>query len=116
MISKQAAIDAILSCSVYATVDELKKQCEKSAWDDNGWAGGVKDAIEAIEDMTDTADVLPVKCTVKRFLWDETDSGWTYGNEPVYSCPVCGKNFARSNKWQEILYCWNCGQKVSWDG
>ncbi|MBQ9251587.1 MAG: hypothetical protein IJ188_03005 [Clostridia bacterium] len=51
MISKQAAIEAILGVTTYKSVEEIKDQCNEHAWADNGWTGGVRDAIEAIEDM-----------------------------------------------------------------
>jgi len=57
-ISRQAAIDAIANCTNCGTPDELRKYVDKHSLE-NGWTGGVLDAMEAVEDIP-AADVVPV--------------------------------------------------------
>jgi len=58
LISRQAAIDAIANCTNCGTPDELRKYVDKHSLE-NGWTGGVLDAMEAVEDIP-AADVVPV--------------------------------------------------------
>lgn len=52
LISRQAAIDAIVAQTIgYNTADEIKAECDENIFNENGYLGGLKDAIEAIEDM-----------------------------------------------------------------
>lgn len=50
MIDKQAAIDAILSETIFEAVDDLRKGINHSERE-NKWIGGILTAIEAIENM-----------------------------------------------------------------
>jgi hypothetical protein len=50
MISRQAAIDAIVDCTVYGNADDLKEAVmQENAW--NKWSGGVLEALEAVEEL-----------------------------------------------------------------
>ena len=51
LISRQAAIDAIVAQTIGYTVDEIKAECDENIFKENGYLGGLKDAINAIEDM-----------------------------------------------------------------
>lgn len=66
LISRQAAIDAIANCTNCGTPDKLRKYVDKHSLE-NGWTGGVLDAMEAVEDIP-AADVVPVvRCKECKF-------------------------------------------------
>ena len=68
LISRQAAIDAIVNCTNCGTPDELRKYVDKHSLE-NGWTGGVLDAMEAVEDIP-AADVVPVvRCRKCKYFW-----------------------------------------------
>ena len=50
MISRQAAIDAIAKQSIFST-EEIINVCDKSVQDENGWLGGLKEAILAVLEL-----------------------------------------------------------------
>ena len=79
-ISRQKAIDAIVNCTNCGTPDELRKYVDKHSLE-NGWTGGVLDAMEAVEDMP-AADVVPVvRCKDCKFRENDdfcTGRGFPY--------------------------------------
>ena len=82
LISKQAALDAIVKCTICDSAEELEEYvAQQNYW--NGWAGGVLEALSAVEDVpsvepeiirckdcenwipgyiTDNDDFIPPKC------------------------------------------------------
>lgn len=49
-IERQAAIDAIVYCTVYGNAYDLKEAVmQENAW--NKWSGGVLEALEAVEEL-----------------------------------------------------------------
>lgn len=50
-ISRQAAIDAIVAQTIGYTVEEIKAECEEKIFAENGYLGGLKDAILALEQL-----------------------------------------------------------------
>jgi len=53
LISRQAAIDAVVNCTNCGDEKTLRAYVEKHNLD-NGWTGGVLEAIDAIEDLPST--------------------------------------------------------------
>ena len=53
LISRQAAIDAIVHCTNCGTEEELRGYVVKH-YLDNGWTGGVLDALDAVEGLPST--------------------------------------------------------------
>ena len=51
LIRRQDAIEAVLGVTTYDTVDDVEKHCDASVADSEGWLGGVRDALRAIEDV-----------------------------------------------------------------
>lgn len=50
LISKQQAIDAIAKQSRFSA-EEIIEICDKSIQDENGWLGGLKEAIQAVIEL-----------------------------------------------------------------
>ena len=103
-IEKQAAIDAIVNCTNCGTPDELRKDVDKHSLE-NGWTGGVLDAMEAVDDMP-AADVVKVrhaKDVYKQYNKHHCE----------FMCSLCGG-------WIGVIeggdcdfnYCPNCGAKM----
>ncbi len=97
LISRQAAIDAIANCTNCGTPDELRKYVDKHSLE-NGWTGGVLDAMEAVEDIP-AADVAPV-----------VHSTWIEDGDPLMlTCGNCGYGVMRYNNTR---FRPNCGAKM----
>lgn len=97
-ISRQAAIDAIANCTNCGTPDELRKYVDKHSLE-NGWTGGVLDAMEAVEDIP-AADVVPV-----------VHAKWENYSPVTIKCSRCG-HVIHDWRYSECKYCPNCGAKM----
>ena len=58
LISRQAAIDAIVRCTNCGTEEELRGYVAKHCLD-KGWTGGVLDALDAVEDLPSAQPTHP---------------------------------------------------------
>ena len=58
LISRAAAIDAIVSATAFPDAEYIKNLCQNPA-NSEDWLGGVCDAINAVEDVN-TVDAVPV--------------------------------------------------------
>lgn len=59
LISRAAAIDAIVSVTVFPDDEYIKNLCQNPA-NSEDWLGGVCDAINAVEEVN-TVDAIPVE-------------------------------------------------------
>lgn len=59
LISRAAAIDAIVSATAFPDADYIKNLCQNPA-NSEDWLGGVCDAINAVEDVN-VVDAIPVE-------------------------------------------------------
>ena len=59
LISRAAAIDAIVSATAFPDAEYIKNLCQNPA-NSEDWLGGVCDAINAVEDVN-TVDAVPVE-------------------------------------------------------
>lgn len=51
LIRRQDAFRAVLGVTTYDTVDDVEIHCDASVADSEGWLGGVRDALRAIENV-----------------------------------------------------------------
>ena len=109
LISRQAAIDVIVDCTVYGNADDLKEAVmQENAW--NKWTGGVLEALEAVEELP---SAQPER---KKGKWQITDA---YPHN-VY-CSECHKRFAQTHweVWKDGSlprnFCPNCGADLRGD-
>lgn len=80
LISRAAAIDAIVSATAFPDAEYIKNLCQNPA-NSEDWLGGVCDAINAVEDVN-TVDAVPVV----HGIWIEC-----YERSRHYYCSNCGK-------------------------
>ena len=59
LISRAAAIEAIVSATAFPDAEYIKNLCQNPA-NSEDWLGGVCDAINAVEDVN-TVDAVPVE-------------------------------------------------------
>lgn len=59
LISRKAAIDAIVSVTAFPDADYIKNLCQNPT-NSEDWLGGVCDAINAVEDVN-AVDAVPVE-------------------------------------------------------
>ena len=85
LISKAAAIDAIVGTTAFPDVEYIRKVCENPL-EREDWLGGVLDAIDAVEDVN-TVDAVPVV----HGRWVRVHGYATPGGDPVWACSKCGK-------------------------
>lgn len=64
LISRAAAIDAIVSVTVFLDADYIKNLCENPS-NSEDWLGGVCDAINAVEEVN-AVDAIPVEWLYKK--------------------------------------------------
>ena len=84
LISKAAAIDAIVSTTIFENVEVIRKVVDGTAQLD--WLCGVLEAIDAVEDVN-TVDAVPVV----HGRWVRVHGYATPGGDPVWACSKCGK-------------------------
>lgn len=106
LISREAAIDAIVSATAFPDAEYIKNLCQNPA-NSEDWLGGVCDAINAVEDVN-TVDAAPVV----HGLWIEVDEG---DGDYTYDCSVCGGKWwlaADTPEANGMKYCPYCGAKM----
>ena len=86
LISRAAAIDAIVSVTAFPGAEYIKNLCQNPA-NSEDWLGGVCDAINAVEDVN-AVDAAPiVRCkNCKHYLPDYMNT--INGNVVVYRCEL----------------------------
>lgn len=101
LIKRQDAINAIVKQTIY-TADIIKSRCKARLVDANGWLGGLKDAIEAVEDVPQKTGKWIKKIIPSTLGYYECE------------CSECGHIW----QYREVLnwnYCPNCGAKMGVD-
>lgn len=109
LISRAAAIDAIVSVTAFPDEEYIKNLCENPA-NSEDWLGGVCAAINAVEEVN-AVDAAPVVHS----RWKQTDAypHWLY-------CLNCYKRIVPNAEWIDEYniptnYCPNCGAKMIGD-
>ena len=69
MISRAAAIDAIVSVTVFPDADYIKNLCENPS-NSEDWLGGVCEAINAVEEVN-SIDAIPVAWLNQKYAENE---------------------------------------------
>lgn len=111
LISRAAAIDAIVGATAFPDEDYIKSLCQNPA-NSEDWLGGVCDAINAVEEVN-AVDATPVV----HGKWQWLSS--TYDRTPCemrYWCSECHHETITHSvpPWEK--YCPNCGAKMDKDG
>ena len=101
LISRQQAIEAVVGCTNCGTEDVLRAYVTKHSLE-NGWTGGIVDALDAIEQLP---SAQPVHKTGR---WIEMSS-----TNHTYKCSVCGRLLVnitdgKNNAAKNYPYC-HCG-------
>ena len=104
LISRAAAIDAIVSVTAFSDAEYIKNLCKNPA-NSEDWLGGVCDAINAVEDVN-AIDAVPV-----------VHRRWIEVGDFIWKCSVCGAEDCYAYTWGEVkrqddLYCPKCGAKM----
>ena len=93
LISRQAAIDAIVQCTNCGDEDTLRAYVSEHNLDD-GWTGGILEALDAVKDLP------PAQPERKQGEWTD---GYRWQR-----CSLCKQTGKKS--WN---YCPNCGAKMT---
>ena len=106
LIRREDAIDAIVRQTNYDNVDVIRYECRKNYEKDNGWLGGLKEALEAVESLPSAA---PER---KTGTWKPFDLTW---GRSVYSCTACGEAMDIPTEMSKPIYsfCPNCGAEMT---
>ena len=98
LISRQAAIDALMSLTVYKSKREVVQAADKH---ENTWIGGVAECIDEIEDLPSaqherkTGKWIKVKpiSGVEAYMCPFCKTGdWDISVDSYNYCPYCGKS------------------------
>lgn len=103
LISRQKALQAIVGITTCENVDGIEIHCDASVADSEGWLGGVRDALRAIEEVPSAEP-------------ERKKGKWIYDTERVmnnggiysqYHCSECGfQSVSRMN------FCGYCGAEM----
>ena len=77
LIKREDAFKAVLGVTTYDTVDDVEIHCDASVADSEGWLGGVRDALRAIEDVS-SAEPNLIHCADCRW-WKQDEDIAPYG-------------------------------------
>ena len=93
-ISRQAAIDAVGGCTNCRTEDELRAYVTKH-YLDNGWTGGIVDALDAIEQLSPAQPepAIPLQ-------WIEAQIEWLKSLDNAFSTLTAVQISVMVNKWK----------------
>jgi hypothetical protein len=97
LIERQAAIDAIANCTNCGDEKTLRAYVQKHNLD-NGWTGGVLEAIDAIEDLSSAQPE-----TAKRIVGKSKD-----GMTLWYQCDMCNEPVDAQDN-----FCRGCGRRLT---
>lgn len=106
LISRAAAIDAIVGATAFPDEDYIKSICQNPA-NSEDWLGGVCDAINAVEEVN-AVDAEPVV----HGRWEEHED---YDGDSYYTCSVCDCHWVMIDGTPAengMSYCPNCGAKM----
>jgi exosome complex RNA-binding protein Csl4 len=107
LISRDAAIDAIVSVTVFPDAEYIKNLCQNPA-NSEDWLGGVCDAINAVEDV-DAVDAAPVihgnwtRIHIKgkeygKVYYQHENCAPLLFESPYHYCPHCGAKVDEQGK------------------
>lgn len=102
LIRRQDAFKAVLGVTTYDTVDDVEIHCDASIADSEGWLGGVRDALRAIE------DVPSAEPERKSMVWKPAKG------RPAYEKGICNCGYVLSVLQRDFVYCPNCGARIEW--
>lgn len=94
-VSKRAAVEAIANQSRFSA-EEIINICDKSVQDENGWLGGLKEAILAVLE-------LPSAQPAKRIVGKSKD-----GMTLWYQCDMCNEPVDAQDD-----FCRGCGRRLT---
>jgi len=105
LIRREDAFKAILGETIYDNVDDVEINCGYSVLDSEGWIGGIRDALRAIEYIPSAE---PER---KKGEWIKEDlSGYlTPGGNSIYHCSECGHTEGPWPHPRLTNFCPNCG-------
>ena len=113
LISRAAAIDAIVSATAFPDAEYIKNLCQNPA-NSEDWLGGVCDAINAVEEVN-AVDAAPVV----HGRWIKMTGMMPPEYHGHYECSECQWHMkGLRNSWtreEELFYCPNCGAKMKED-
>jgi len=108
LISRQAAIDALVGITMFKTKHELMQRVNASVQDEQGWLGAVAECLDEIEDLP-SAQPEPKKG--KWRLADSQNPEDKANGNFLYFCSNCFHADLHA-KTQEVPYCWYCGAEM----
>lgn len=105
LISRQAAIDALVGVTMFETKHEIMQRVNASVQDEQGWLGAVAECLDEIEDLPSAQPERKTGHWIKAARWGR-----------VYYCDQCrnyldfdGVNAGRGS----ANYCPNCDAKMT---
>ena len=109
LISRQAAIDALVGITMFETKHEIMQRVNASVQDEQGWLGAVAECLDEIEDLP---SAQPERIKGK---WIELDiSDATVDEWQSMKCSVCGRYHTTPYVYypKRYAYCPHCGAEM----
>ena len=102
LISRPTAVDAVVDCTNCGTEDVLREYVTKHSLE-NGWTGGIVDALDAIEQLPSVQPERPTGEWIQKPRYEDDE----YPDaQPNLKCPFCGYEIG----WYDMgNYCARCG-------
>lgn len=102
LIRREDAFRVVLGVTTYDTVDDVEIHCDASIADSEGWLGGVRDALRAIEDVPSAEPErrwIPVTEALPEICQKDVRGNVTFSKK-VLSC----QKYGDGSFWQSIDY------------
>lgn len=98
-ISKKRAIQAIADCTTLRDRQQIEDLCQRSDGEAHGWIGGLRDAMEAIDDVQ--AEIWPLCVEAQEITVEDFTGADDHGRMPAYAVSFAYDETHKQGVWRE---------------
>lgn len=98
-ISRERAIQAIANCTTMCDRQQIEDFCQRSASEAHGWIGGLRDAMNALDDVQ--AEVWPLCVEAREITEDDFTGADDHGRMPAYAVSFVYDAVRKKGIWRE---------------
>ena len=96
LISRQAAIDALVGITMFKTKHELMQRVNASVQDEQGWLGAVAECLDEIEDLPSAQPEPAIPMS-----WIENHIAWLKSLDTSFSALTALQISTMVQKWKD---------------
>ena len=98
-ISKKKAIQAIADCTTMRDRQQIEDLCRRSESEAHGWIGGLRDAMNALDDVQ--AEVWPLCVEAQEISVEDFTGADDHGQIPAYAVSFVYDDTRKKGVWRE---------------